>query len=253
MFFKNKIFKIILVLIIIGLLGYILYFDRSNGLDMDNLVSDDIVSSDDNSLEIDSKKDDVIHVISVDIKGAVKKPGVYQIESDKKVIDVVNLADGLADNADTSLVNLAKNLSDEMVIIIYTKDQVKEAKKNDTISTKIDNSCVCPKIINDACLNGESSNSNSNSNSGNSKDISNISNNSVSSSNKENSLDNKKVNINNASLEELQSISGIGESKAKAIIEYRDKNGSFKVIDDILNVSGIGQSLFEKIKEYITV
>ena len=54
-------------------------------------------------------------------------------------------------------------------------------------------------------------------------------------------------------MEELQKIEGIGESKAKAIIKYREENGFFKVIDDIKNVSGIGESLFEKIKIYITV
>jgi competence protein ComEA len=47
-------------------------------------------------------------------------------------------------------------------------------------------------------------------------------------------------------------VSGIGESKAIAIIDYR-KNNKFNTIEDIMNVSGIGESLFAKIKEYITV
>lgn len=47
-------------------------------------------------------------------------------------------------------------------------------------------------------------------------------------------------------------ISGIGESKANAIISYREENGNFEKIDDIMNVSGIGQSLYDKIKENIT-
>ena len=49
------------------------------------------------------------------------------------------------------------------------------------------------------------------------------------------------------------SINGIGEAKAKAIIDYREKNGNFNTIEDIRNVSGIGDALFEKIKAYITV
>ena len=48
-------------------------------------------------------------------------------------------------------------------------------------------------------------------------------------------------------------ISGIGESKAKSIIEYRNTNGNFKSVEDLRNVSGIGDSLFEKIKDKITV
>ena len=51
----------------------------------------------------------------------------------------------------------------------------------------------------------------------------------------------------------LTSLSGIGESKAETIVDYRNKNGNFKSIDDIMNVSGIGEALFEKIKDYITV
>ena len=52
---------------------------------------------------------------------------------------------------------------------------------------------------------------------------------------------------------ELQNINGVGEAKAKSIIEYREENGLFTTIEDIKNVPGIGDSLFEKIKAYITV
>ena len=60
-----------------------------------------------------------------------------------------------------------------------------------------------------------------------------------------------KVSINDASLSELMTINGIGEVKAKSIVEYRNNNGRFKSIEDIKNVSGIGNSTFEKIKNYI--
>ena len=61
------------------------------------------------------------------------------------------------------------------------------------------------------------------------------------------------ININKASLEELLTLTGIGESKAKSIIEYRDTNGNFKDINELKNVSGIGDALFEKIKDKISV
>ena len=48
-------------------------------------------------------------------------------------------------------------------------------------------------------------------------------------------------------------LSSIGESKAQAIIEYREKNGDFKKIEDIKNVSGIGDSIYEKIKDNLTL
>lgn len=63
----------------------------------------------------------------------------------------------------------------------------------------------------------------------------------------------KKVNINSAALEELKTLNGIGDSKAKSIIEYREQNGTFKSIEDIKNVTGIGEKMFEKIKEQIEI
>lgn len=64
-------------------------------------------------------------------------------------------------------------------------------------------------------------------------------------------ISNSIVNINNATLEELKTLNGIGDSKAKSIIEYREKNGGFKSIEDIKNVTGIGDKMFEMIKEQI--
>lgn len=236
-FIKRHIIKIVIFVIIIILISVVrIKNDLNYSSDNKEIFDNDI-----ENLEVDTEEDEIIKV-SVDIKGAVNKPGVYEIDNNKKVIDVVNMASGFKDDADTSLINLAKKVVDEMVIIIYTKDQVKEAIKNDTISSKIDNVCICPKVTNDACLNKDT----------NSSDDSTSSNKSNSSSNNE-KVSEEKVNINTASLEELQTLSGIGESKAQAIIDYRNKNGNFSKIEDILYVSGIGEALYEKIKEYITV
>lgn len=60
------------------------------------------------------------------------------------------------------------------------------------------------------------------------------------------------VNINTATLEELTSLPGIGESTAQRIIDYRKQNGKFKNIDDLKKVSGIGESKFNNLKEKIT-
>jgi competence protein ComEA len=65
--------------------------------------------------------------------------------------------------------------------------------------------------------------------------------------------DDGKVNINVALSEELQTLTGIGPSKAEAIIAYRDENGSFKELEGLLEVSGIGQKSFEKLKDEITI
>ena len=62
-----------------------------------------------------------------------------------------------------------------------------------------------------------------------------------------------RVNINTATAEELETLSGIGESRAQDIIAYRTENGSFQSIEDIMKVTGIKQALFNKIKDEITV
>ncbi|NPV85149.1 MAG: hypothetical protein HPY45_03955 [Anaerolineae bacterium] len=66
-------------------------------------------------------------------------------------------------------------------------------------------------------------------------------------------LQNSQININTASQYELESLPGIGASKALAIIRYRQDHGGFKSIEEIKNVPGIGQSMFDLIKDRITV
>lgn len=165
---------------------------------------------------------------TVDIKGAVNSPGVYQLNSNLTVNDAINKAGGLTKDADTSIINLAKKITDEMVIIIYTKEEVRNSNIVDKVIKVVEKECICPNIQNDGCLNN----------------------------NIDDNISNKEesglVNINTATIEELQTISGIGESKAKSIVEYRQKNGLFEKIEDIINVEGIGESLYEKIKIYIT-
>ena len=65
--------------------------------------------------------------------------------------------------------------------------------------------------------------------------------------------ENKKVNINTADADELTTLSGIGKTRAEAVIEYRQQHGPFKSTEEIMNVSGIGKASFEKLKDEITV
>ena len=152
-----------------------------------------------------------INSFYVDIKGAVKKPGVYKVSEDMIVNDLIKLAGGLTKNAYTKNINLASKLKEGMVVYVYSKNEM-----------------TTTKILNDVKYEVPSSNEETT------------------------TVTTGKVNINTASKEELMTLSGVGESKAIAIIDYRSKN-RFNTIEDIMNVSGIGESAFAKIKEYITV
>lgn len=186
--------------------------------------------------------------IKVEIKGMVLNPGVYELESNKRVNDLIEVSGGLLENANTDYLNLSKKLKDEMIIIVYSNEEINSFKENKNSNyEKINIECNCPDTINDACMDiGDISHENNisyealdkDNDDGNKSNISDIG---------------SKISINEASIEELTKVSGIGSSKAKSIIEYRKQNGNFKTIEDIMNVSGIGKSLFEKIKDYITV
>jgi len=183
-------------------------------------------------IETDSiEKKEVQEIIfKVDIKGEINKPGIYSLKEGSRVIDVIEEAGGLTNQADTSVINLSKKIEDEMVIIIYSKKEVFNFKKTKELEVEVQNKCIqqdTNALKNDACINNSKNESTK-------------------------SSETTKININTASLEELMTLTGIGESKAKDIIKYREKQ-KFKTIEEIKEVQGIGDSLFAKIKENITV
>ena len=222
---RKLVYPLTMILFVFIFIGIIVIKNNLNKSKYDEIeVAKDIVKEE---IEEEIPKEEIIKY-NVDIKGAVKKPGVYQIDKNLTINDAINIAGGLTNEADTSLINLAKKITDEMVIIIYTKEEVKNSNIINTVIKVVEKECVCPNIENDGCLNNEITD------------------------NITNKEDSSLININTASIEELKTINGIGESKAKKIIEYREKNGNFNTIEDIKNVEGIGDTLYETIKIYIT-
>ena len=181
-----------------------------------------------------NKKDNQKENVFVDIKGAIANPGVYELEQNKKVIDVVNLAGGFLENANTQTINLAKKVTNEMVIIIYTNEEIKLAMTEEKTAKVIDNTCVCPVLKNDACINKNETKKNK------------------ATSNEQETII-EPININTATVSDFDKLPGIGASKAESIVQYREKNGPFEKIEDLKEISGIGDALFEKIKDYITI
>ena len=219
-FFRKNSKTILLCIIILTLIGIFLIkisLERTKFDNIDESKNTGIVQNNQISLVDDN--------CMVDIKGAVKNPGVYTTDCTNNVSDIIRLAGGLAENADTSVTNLAKKITNEMVIIIYTKEEVENSNVVNTVIKVVEQECICPNIQNDACINDKIN---------------------------ETIGGNKLININTATLDELKNIPGIGEIKAKAIINYRNSKGKFQKIEDIQNVEGIGSKLYEEIKVYLT-
>ena len=201
LFFRQNVKSIILAFVcsLIVVIGGLFYFNQSKTEDYSGVSFSNTSNETNNKDEKAEDKHD--EKIFVDVKGAVKHPGVFETTKDKRVKDLIEEAGGLLEDADTSTLNLSQKVKDQMVIYV-----LKHGEK--------------PKQISDG---GTSSSSGD------------------------------MININTANLEQLMKISGVGKTKAEAIISYREKNGDFKKKEDITKVRGIGKATFEKIKDKIEV
>jgi len=183
------------------------------------------VAGDKNTTSVKSEQTDsnsnrapVATTIYVHICGAVSKSGVYEVESDSRISDLIKLAGGLSKKAAGDYINQAKKVSDGERIYIPTVDEVAKLSKQQL-------------------LEGDKS-----SDSGNNQDTT-----------QQSQTSGTRVNINIATAEQLMNLPGIGQSKAESIISFRTENGKFKKIDDLMKISGIKEGLFGKIKAYIIV
>lgn len=152
------------------------------------------------------------------ICGQVANPGVYRVKPGARVCELVDMVGGMLDTADKSFWNLASELYDGQMLYFPTVEELKSDHiPEGTYTTGIDGSLM---------------------KGGAEEHI---------------GVKDGKLNINTATVEQLMALSGIGESKAKSIVEDRAKNGLFSSIEDITRVSGIGEAMFNKIKDDITV
>ena len=216
--YKKQIIIISIILILLSISGYFIYINIPKKEEIKISKEEPIKNT--KPEKVEEKK------YKVDIKGQINNPGIYEVVISSRVIDVINLAGGLTVNADTSVINLSKKVIDEMVIIVYSKEEVTNFKKTKEIEQQVQNQCVQKdenSLKNDACI---SSNNN---------------------------ISTNKISINNATKEELMTLPGIGESKAKDIIDYRTKNGPFKKLEDLKNIPGIGENVYNNLKENITL
>lgn len=174
--------------------------------------------------ELSDASSEETKTLVVHICGAVSAPGVYELPAGSRIIDAVEAGDGFLPEADEACCNLAEEIVDGCQIYIMTKTEScadGQTEKKAGIQTSPDSDM-------------QTTDRNVRSNSAT-------------------ALENGLVNLNTADVAALMTLPGIGESRAKAIISYREQHGAFAQIEDIMKISGIKQAAFSKIKDKITV
>ena len=174
--------------------------------------------------ELSDASSEEAKTLVVHICGAVSAPGVYELPAGSRIIDAVEAGGGFLPEADEACCNLAEEIVDGCQIYIMTKSEScadGQAEKKAGIQTSPDSDMQTTDI--------------------------NVRSNSTT------ALENGLVNLNTADVAALMTLPGIGESRAKAIISYREQQGAFTKIEDIMKISGIKQAAFSKIKDKITV
>ena len=174
--------------------------------------------------ELSDASSEETKTLVVHICGAVSAPGVYELPAGSRIIDAVEAGGGFLPEAEEACCNLAEEIVDGCQIYIMTKSEScadGQTEKKAGIQTSPDS---------DMQMTDRNVRSNS-----------------------APALENGLVNLNTADVAALMTLPGIGESRAKAIISYREQHGAFAKIEDIMKISGIKQAAFSKIKDKITV
>ena len=166
--------------------------------------------------------------IYVHICGAVSSPGVYELPAGSRVFEGIEAAGGLLETAYGDYVNQAEALWDGQQLVIPTIEEIEAAKEDGTYEQLwANNAGNKAGTAGNGYVPGDAGSEETNRNG--------------------------KININTAAESQLLEITGIGATRAAAIIKYREEHGSFGSIEDIMQVSGIKEGTYEKIKDEITV
>ena len=164
----------------------------------------------------DSMTDPSEAQLAVYVCGAVCSPGVYYLPPGSRVCDAIDAAGGFSQEADTQWLNLARPVIDSEMLSVCTTEETASLKELG----------IGPDQVPDRQgLSGA----------GETGDLS------------------GKIDLNSASVEQLMTLPGIGESKAEAIIRYREESGPFSCTEDVMNISGIKDRVYAQIKDRITV
>lgn len=172
--------------------------------------------------------------IYVDVCGAVANPGVYALDAGSRVFQAIEAAGGYLPEAAMSYVNRAQGLTDGQQVYIPTQEEI-DSQLSGTGETQPGGSCTTGNTQPGSFVPGSTQPGDGSFVPGNPQP------------------DSGKVNLNTADEAALTTLTGIGASKARAIIAYREANGPYQAIEDIMKVEGIKEGTFAKIKDDIVV
>ena len=178
----------------------------------------------DNGSEAVSDKEMQQAMIYVDVCGAVANPGVFQLAAGSRVFQAIEAAGGYLPEAALTCVNRAGVLTDGQQLYILTQEEMERQGLDPAEMSG----------ASDGQMNGSAG---TGQNTGMNAQV----------------QQDNRININTADEAQLTTLTGIGATRAQAIIAYREENGPFAAIEDIMNVQGIKEGTFAKIKDEIVV
>ena len=178
----------------------------------------------DNGSEAVSDKEMQQAMIYVDVCGAVANPGVFQLAAGSRVFQAIEAAGGYLPEAALTCVNRAGVLTDGQQLYILTQEEMERQGLDPAEMAG----------ASDGQMNGSAG---TGQNTGMTAQV----------------QQDNRININTADEAQLITLTGIGATRAQAIIAYREENGPFAAIEDIMNVQGIKEGTFAKIKDEIVV
>lgn len=178
----------------------------------------------DNGSEAVSDKEMQQAMIYVDVCGAVANPGVFQLAAGSRVFQAIEAAGGYLPEAALTCVNRAGVLTDGQQLYILTQEEMERQGLDPAEMSG----------ASDGQMNGSAG---TGQNTGMTAQV----------------QQDNRININTADEVQLTTLTGIGATRAQAIIAYREENGPFAAIEDIMNVQGIKEGTFAKIKDEIVV
>lgn len=178
----------------------------------------------DNGSEAVSDKEMQQAMIYVDVCGAVVNPGVFQLAAGSRVFQAIEAAGGYLPEAALTCVNRAGVLTDGQQLYILTQEEMERQGLDPAEMSG----------ASDGQMNGSAG---TGQNTGMTAQV----------------QQDNRININTADEAQLTTLTGIGATRAQAIIAYREENGPFAAIEDIMNVQGIKEGTFAKIKDEIVV